>query len=1156
MSDFVHLQNHSDYSLLEAITTIKELVSKAKENNQKAIALTDNGVMYGIYEFYKECKKQEIKPIYGMDTYIAEKSHLHKSDENKGRRDYSRLLILAKNNEGYKNLTKLCSIGFIDGFYYKPRIDYELLKEYAKGLIITSGSTNGEIAKLIINSNSEEAKIVAKRYKDLFGEDFYLQIQNHGKQYDNEVCAKILEIGNELGIKTIATNDTFYPKKEYAIAHNVHLYIKDGGKVEIDETNLRMGNEEFYIKSTEQMYKLFPNNPEVLSNTLEIMEKCEVEFENKIFMPAFPIPETSNSTSEAEYLREISHIGIQERLGVISEEVNERLNYELDVIINMGFPGYFLIVWDFIKAARKIGVRVGPGRGSAAGSLVAYALKITDINPLEYDLLFERFLNPNRVSMPDIDIDFADNKRELVMEYVKQKYGSEAVALIITFGTLSSKAVLSDVGRVLKVSFDSIKKITANIPVTRGKVTPLIDAIKLPEVKEIIDDLKKVNPKESEKVDKLISYSLILEGRKRNNSIHAGGVVIAPSDISDYVPLSVPKKALTSPIQVATQFQMRELEEAGLLKMDFLGLRTLSIIENAIEMINSNYGINFNIDDLPLDDMETYEVFSSHTLGIFQFESTGMQEWLKKLKPQNLEEIAAMNALYRPGPMDNIGEYIDRKMGKSKVEYIHPILEKSMGSTYGILIYQEQVMKLVQDVANFTLAEADIFRKAMGKKDPKTMEEMKPKFINASLDNGIEKSIAIKIWDLIFKFAEYGFNKSHAVAYSFLAYKTAYLKAHYKAEFYAANLTAEIDDLTKIVAIIDEAKLFGIRLHSPDINNSKSYFFAKDNIIYYSLAAIKGIGVNVVDKIVEERENAYFESFSDFCSRLDDKVINRKALYALICSGAFDKLEHNRAKLFNGTDIAIDFSKSKRSAVSESMDSLFLDVAESNSEELILQEVEEWTNTEKLEKEREYLNFYISGHPLDEYELLTKTVNKRFENEDISSHNRKEILMLGLVSSIDIKINKDQEKFAILTVVANNLKLEVILWAQVYKRIEKELENHKIYFFEGKLDVKDNNPKLVQANLHTVESFLNKRLNKVIIKLNDRPQEIIPKLENLKLELSKPGISNKSFYFRLHNDAGQMISSYFCEVNNFKFDLNFLQKLSNLFDGRIKLIIN
>src|ERR1051326_5460449 len=776
MPEIIHLHNHSHFSLLDGAATIDGLVQSAVQNKMPAVALTDHGVMFGAIEFYKTAKKAGVKPILGCEVYIVTKGSRFDKEvnaqsvkEGRGRGIYHHLVLLAKNFSGYQNLIKLVSLGHTEGFYYKPRIDLELLRRYSGGLVALSACPSGVVSYHLVNDNAAEARATAVTFKEIFADDFYLEIQNHSLEKEKPILAGMPKLAKELGIKLIATNDVHYIKQDHAIAHNVMLLIPDASAASsTDYTQLRYQTDQIYFKSGAQMCELFKDYPQAISSTLEVAEKIEkfsIEPE-KSYMPDFPIPPEAGVTTLEDYLDRLSREGLARRYNTITTEIENRLNHELSVIKRMGYAGYFLITLDFINAARKMGVMVGPGRGSAAGSLVSYALGITDIDPLKYDLLFERFLNPDRVSMPDIDIDFADDGREKVIEYVKNKYGVESVSQIITFGTLSSRAVLKDVGRVLGVPLSITESITKQIPVFQGRVTPIAEAL------ETLPDLKWVKESKDEKIRELIKISLVLEGMNRNSSTHAAGVVIAPGPLADYVPLYK-----TPQTDLMTQYNMLDLEDAGLLKMDFLGLRTLTIVENALTLINENHGVELKLDSITEDDSKTFALFGKgHTTGVFQFESSGMTDWLRKLKPTSISDLTAMNALYRPGPMEMIGDFIRRKQGVQKIEYLHPKLEPILKETYGIIVYQEQVMKIASEVAGFSLAKADIMRRAMGKKDKELMAKQKTECISGAGSRSFTKKAAGDIFDMIEKFASYGFNKSHSVAYSVLAFQTAYLK--------------------------------------------------------------------------------------------------------------------------------------------------------------------------------------------------------------------------------------------------------------------------------------------------------------------------------------------------------------------------------------------
>lgn len=1072
--EFVHLHNHTHYSMLDAAATVDDLINAAVENGHKAVALTDHGVMFGAMEFYLKAKKKGIKPIIGFEAYLATGSRFDKTAGKTKKKNYYHLLLLAKNRQGYKNLIKLTTLAHLEGFYYKPRIDKELLEKYKDGLIVCSGCINGVINSHILNGDYERARKEAEYFKSLFGEDFYIELQNHYLPEDPSILEWAPKIAKELGIKLVATNDVHYIKKEHSIAHNVYLSIKSAseGVQNIDIYNLRYRSDQLYYKSTDEMFELFKDFPEAIENTVEIADKCDLTFENKIFMPEYKIPEDSKSKNLDEYLRELTYKGLKERYETITEEIQQRADYELSVICNMKFSGYFLIVADFVNAARKMGVRIGPGRGSAAGSIVAYALGITNIDPIKYGLLFERFLNPDRVTLPDIDIDFSDDKRDLVIDYVKKKYGENCVAQIITFGKLSSRAVLKDVGRILGIPHQEVNKITSKIPVVLGKVTPLSEALELP-------DLAELKNTDDPRYKQLVEFSLLLEGLYRHTSVHAAGIVITPDDVSEFVPLFAQKVDDEDKVEIVTQYSMNELESAGLVKMDFLGLRTLSIIDGTLEMIEKNHGVKIDIDKIDYDDPKTFELFAQgKTLGVFQFESPGMQEYLRQLKPTSLLELSDMNALYRPGPLQHIPEYIDRKYGRKKIEYLHPLMEKSLKPTYGIIVYQEQVMQLARDIAGFTLAQADNLRRAMGKKKIDVMMKMKPEFIEgAKRVNGIDEKVAEEIFDLIEKFANYGFNKSHSLAYSILAYQTAWLKAHYPAEFLAANLNAEINNPKQIPKLIEEAKSLGIQILPPDVNRSFARFVAVDSkTILFGLAGIKNVGTRVEETIVNARKEKPFTSFYNFVSRVDPKVVNRKVLEALVCTGAFDSIENGkRASLYSAIDTALDFSR-KIHEQNENPDS-FLFGDNMSHEDLIVEpklpDVPEWNYRERLAREKEFLNFYLSGHPLEKYKNIIKAITNVDLSNPSENLNGGIVRVVGTLGEIDSKLDKNKQKFAFATIEDFNGKAELVIWSDAYSKFYHLLDEDRIVLVVGKGEVREENPlKIYVSEIYPIEEAL------------------------------------------------------------------------------------
>ena len=1082
MSNFIHLHNHTHYSLLDAACTPIQLIEAAERDGMPALAITDHGVMYGCYEFYKKCTAHGIKPLLGFEAYMALGSRLDKNLDKaarSGKRNYYHLILIAKDLPGYHNLMKLCTIGHTEGFYYRPRIDREVLEKYKDGLIAASACLAGPISRNIVSGNLAEAKRQAEYYKDLFGEDFYVEIQNHFLPDDPAVLREAPKIAQELGIKLIATNDIHYEKKEHALAHNILLHINKENAFETEDlTKLQYGTPEFYFKTQDEMKELFKDFPDAIENTNEIADKCDITLVKKLFMPQFPIPPESKAKSADDYFIELTYKGFAERYPNAPEEYKKRLEYEIGVIVKMGFPGYFLIVQDYITAAKfKLGVSVGPGRGSAAGSMVAYCLKITNIDPMKYDLLFERFLNPDRVSMPDIDVDFADTTRYRVIDYVKQQYGADSVAQIITFGKLSCKAVLKDVGRVLGIDHTIINKITAKIPTIQGKVTPLAEALDLPDLKEFKED-------KDPKMVKLKEYAILLEGLYRNSGVHAAGVAIAPTAASDYVPL-VKKEG-----ELVAQFTMKDIEDAGLVKMDFLGLRTLTILDDTLELIEQNYHEKIDLDAIDYSDPETYHLFEiGDTLAVFQFESKGMQEYLMQLKPKSLEEITAMNALYRPGPMENIPDYIDRKMGKKEIEYLHPLMAKTLENTYGIIVYQEQVMQLVQVIAGFTLGQADILRRAMGKKDTALMEKQRAKFIEGAAKNNVDEKTAQAIFDLIQKFAKYGFNKSHSLAYSYLAFQTAWLKTHYPAEFLAANMTAEKNNQDKVVQLIEEANKKGIDVLPPDVNYSLGKFNVANNKIYFGMTAIKNVGDGPVDSILKARKEKPFESYFDFVARVDSGQMNRRVLEALISSGAFDSLNPHRSALFEAIDSALTYAKNMQTA-DRSGDNLFGDIDTISIKEPKLPEVPDWTTKTILDKEKEFLNFYVSGHPLDEYKPFIKSLTNFNISDTESSMLGEKVHVCGLISGINQRRDKNNNLFAFVTLENFDGKTECSVWSRTYAKYQDLIIENSPVMISGKAELDSDKIKITADEILSLDSAISSFAKGYTIALHDGNEDL------------------------------------------------------------------
>ncbi|MBI4428599.1 MAG: DNA polymerase III subunit alpha [Ignavibacteriales bacterium] len=1084
MNQFIHLHNHTHYSLLDGASTIAGLVRAAAENDMPAVAISDHGVMFGAIEFYKKATKAGVKPIIGCEAYIMTKGNRHdrtlqseKGSAGQGRGIYHHILLLAKNEVGYKNLIKLCTLGHTEGFYFKPRIDVEVLSKHSDGIVATSACPGGVVGAHLVNNNYDEALAYAGIYKDIFGTDFYIEIQNHGMDVEKPILAHAPRIARELGLKLVATNDCHYIKPEHALPHNIMLNIPDASANNItDYRALRYGTDQLFFKSSEEMTHLFRDFPEAVASTLEIADKCNLNLDfKKNYMPNFPIPPDSGVHSLEEYLDKLARAGIRRRYGAATAEIEQRVDHELSVITNMGYAGYFLIVQDFISEARSMGVRVGPGRGSAAGSIVSYALGITDVDPLQYGLLFERFLNPDRVSMPDIDIDFADDKRDKVIDYVKKKYGENSVAQIVTFGTLSSRAVLKDVGRVLGIPLGTIDSITKQIPVFQGKVTHLAEAL------ETIPELRWVKESTDEKIRLLVDTAIALEGMNRNVSTHAAGVVIAPGDISDYVPMYK-----TPQTELMTQYNMKDLEDAGLLKMDFLGLRTLTVIEDTLEIIRSDHRETIDLNGLPHPDAKTLEMFSrGQTVAIFQFESSGMQDYLRKLKPSSINDLVAMNALYRPGPMENIPDFIDRKHGRQQISYLHPKLEPILNETYGIIVYQEQVIRIASEIGGMSLAQADLLRRAMGKKDKSLMAEQKKKFIEGASQNGIDRRIAGEIFDLIEKFASYGFNKSHSVAYSVLAYQTAYLKAHYPAEYMAATLSSEMQDTDKIVLLIDECRKLGIQVLPPDMNESGVNFVVTPKGIRFGLSAIKNVGVSAVENIVRSRsEKGRFHDMFDFCASVDLRLVNKKTIEGLVQAGVFDSLHDNRAQLFSNVEGAIAFGQNEQEHSGRGQSNLFEGTTAKVHAKPTLRPSDQWTETEKLSREKSVLGFYVTGHPLMKYADEIEAFASAKLGAPETARPNSTVKVCGIVSEVKRKIDKRGNTMAFVTIEDFTGKAECIVFSDPFQKYSQLLHSGSIVMVVGRNDGTEEAIKVIVNEVIAIDKVRERFVKSVLLNVN------------------------------------------------------------------------
>ncbi len=1051
MPELCHLHCHTQYSLLDGAARIKSLVAKAAEMEVPALAITDHGNLFGVPEFYTSAQRAGVQPIIGCEFYVTPSGMGDKSDRTR----YHQVL-LAKDEEGYRNLIRLSSLSYTDGYYYKPRIDRETLKEHSAGLVATTCCLQGEVLQTILKKGEDAGLEVFKGYLDIFGDDYYVEIQDHGIP-DQQTCnAVLLRWAERFGVRVVATNDVHYVEQEDAAAQDVLLCLQTGKGLS-DPGRMKFENDQFYLKSLPQMQAAFQQSvgdarviDAALDATREVADKCAFELPmGELLMPHFPLPEAFGADMGA-YLRHLVYEGAKTRYPELTAAVTERIDLELRIIGQMGFDGYFLIVQDFTTAARELGVSVGPGRGSAAGSAVAYCLGITNIDPLEYDLLFERFLNPERVSMPDIDIDFDDRGRAKVIDYVVEKYGRESVCQIVTFGTMGSKSVIRDVARVLEVPLPEADRIAKLVP--DGVKVSLEDAKKgVPEFRELYDS-------PDPNIRKLMHYATVLEGSARHTGVHAAGVIIAPGDVSQYVPVSIQRGKGGAGDAMTTQYDGKWVEEFGLLKMDFLGLKTLTVLDDALALIRETHGEEIDLDALPLDDAETYRLFQrGDTVGVFQFESEGMREWMRKLKPTGIDDLIAMNALYRPGPMDLIPTYIMRKHGMEPVDFPHPMLEEILAPTYGIPVYQEQVMQMAQTMGGYTLGGADLLRRAMGKKKQSEMDKQRVVFVEGAAENGVGEAKANEVFDMMAKFAGYGFNKSHSAAYSLVAYHTAYLKAHYPPEFMAAHLTTEAGDSKKLAIALDEARRMGLTLLPPCVNRSVHAFSVEDGQVRFGLYAIRGVGEGAIEAIVRERAmNGPFESLFDFCKRVDLGAVNKTVVEALAKAGAFDFAEGHRAQVAHAAEDAYRFGQQYQVNKALGQNSLFGDASAGGADDFEpnLPHVEPWTRGEALRHERDLVGFYVSGHPLDAYEAEVKAFVTAFlgrpEELDLERDHR----ACGIITEVKEITTKAGKPMAFMMLEDQTGQGEVVLFTSVYERVSHLLKPDEVVMVRGQAEVR------------------------------------------------------------------------------------------------------
>lgn len=1049
---FTHLHVHSHYSLLDGLPKIDQLLDYVKELGMDSVALTDHGNLYGAVEFYKKAKEKGIKPIIGCEIYQSLERMTDKRPNIDDKRYH--LVLLVKNKEGYKNLVKLLTKAYLEGFYYKPRIDEELLAQYSQGLIGLSACLAGKIPKLILAKKMEQAEKAALRYQEIFGKDnFYLDIQHHPNSKEQEIVNKgLIAISKKYNIPLVATNDVHYLKSEDADAQDILMLINTGSDPN-DPERLSLKADDFSMKNPEKMIEYFKDLPEAITNSQKIADSCNFQFElGKVKLPTFEVP---TGKLPDDYLTDLCFQGLEKRFGKNPpKKVIDRLNYELSVIKQTGFASYFLIVQDFVNWAKENRIVVGPGRGSVGGSLAAFLLNITNVDPIKYNLLFERFLNPDRVSLPDIDLDFTDRRRDEVIQYVAQKYGRDKVAQIITFGTMAARAVIRDVGRALSYTYSYCDKLAKMIPF----------GLSLEQTMKRVPEFRSLYETDPE-AKRLIDFAKKLEGVARHASTHACGVVISDTPLDNIVPLQHPTQNDTT---IVTQYEMHSIEDLGLLKMDFLGLKNLTIIEDTLSRIYKVQGMNVDIQKIPSDDKKTYKLLQKgETIGVFQLESGGIQRYLKQLKPNNFEDIIAMVALYRPGPMQLIPDYIARKLKKQKIEYFHPKLKPILENTFGILVYQEQIMKIAQEMAGFTLAEADVLRKAIGKKIKKLLMSQKEKFIEGMKKNQIGENIAQQIWHWIEPFAAYSFNRSHAAAYATIAYQTAYLKTHYPAEFMAALLTSERNDIERISILIGECKKMGLEVLPPEINESFTFFSVvpKNNQVRFGLSAIKNVGSGIVETIVKERKsNGHYSSIQDFISRINSRDLNKKSLESLIKAGVFDKLVERNQLLFN-LERLLEYSRETQQTKTNGQTGLFDEIGFNN--EISLQSAKVASEKEKLTWEKELLGLYISSHPLNSFQ---KALEKKVTliSKISNPFPRRKVKIGGIISEIKKIITKTGQPMLFLKLEDLSDKIEVVVFPGIIEKNPSIFQENKIVMVSGKLDSRDGVPKLICENIEEI----------------------------------------------------------------------------------------
>ena len=1129
--NFTHLHVHTEYSLLDGSNKIKEYVDRVKALGMDSAAITDHGVMYGVIDFYRAARAAGINPILGCEVYVAPGSRFDR-EAGSGDDRYYHLVLLAENNQGYSNLMKIVSKGFVEGFYYKPRVDLSLLEKYHEGIIALSACLAGEVARFLTRGMYEDAKKAALRYQDIFGKgNFFLELQDHGIPEQQNVNQQLLKMHRETGIELVATNDVHYTLAEDAQPHDVLLCLQTGKKL-ADEDRMRYEGGQYYVKSPEEMERLFPYAPEALENTHKIAQRCHVEIEFGVTkLPKFDVPEGYTSW---EYLNELCFRGLEERYQPVTEELKERLNYELSTIRNMGYVDYFLIVWDFIKYARDHDIMVGPGRGSAAGSLVAYTLGITQLDPIRYDLLFERFLNPERVSMPDIDVDFCFERRQEVIDYVRRKYGDDCVVQIVTFGTLAARGVIRDVGRVMDLPYAQVDTIAKMIP---QELNITIDkALQMnPELKKVYEDQKEIHD--------LIDTAKRLEGLPRHTSMHAAGVVISQKDVSEYVPLS-----RASDGSIVTQFTMTTLEELGLLKMDFLGLRTLTVIQNAVHLIEQDAGVKLDMQHIDYNDKKVLDSLGTgRSDGVFQLESAGMKNFMKELKPQSLEDVIAGISLYRPGPMDFIPQYIRGKNRPDTIKYDCPQLEPILKPTYGCIVYQEQVMQIVRNLAGYTLGRSDLVRRAMSKKKAAVMEKERQNFVYGNeeegvpgcIANGISEQTANKIYDDMIDFAKYAFNKSHAAAYAVVSYQTAFLKYYYPVEFMAALMTSVIEMPTKVAEYIQVCRQMNIKILPPDVNRG-AYGFSVDNgAIRYGLSAIKSVGRPVINALVEEREaNGEYRSLKDFIERLTGTV-NKRAIENFIKAGALDCLEGNRRqKMLVYGQIVDSIAQEKKNSFAGQM-SLFDLVSDEEKKEyeIRMPDVEEYDKEMILAFEKDVLGIYLSGHPLERYRnIMEKMISAKttdFQPDEESGipkvYDGQKVIIGGMITEKTIKYTRNNKVMAFLTLEDLLGTVEIVVFPRDYEKWQSMLNEDARVFVQGRVNAEDDKPsKLILEKVRAFEDMP----QELWIQFKDKAEYAEKEQELLETLKGYAGVSAVVIYLKDVNAMKRLPAGYHARISD------------------------